>query len=129
MVLPLSCEEAEDSLSLADWDWVPVTRLDEIIEFGLAVPCRAFRAYLHSLAPWQQAILVFTTDCRLIVGVSVDDPLNLPGPRAEASQLMMELIQLVGGEHGWVVGEMPPPLYPERDRPWEQSWVVDRWDG
>ena len=129
MVLPLGCEKAEDSLSLEDWDWMPVSTLGEIIEFGLAEPCRAFRAYLHSVAPWDQAILGFTTDCRLLVGVSVDDPLNLPGPRAEASKLMMDLIELVEGERGWVVAEVAPPLDPERDRPWEQTWVVDRWDG
>lgn len=129
MVLPLGCQKAEGSLSLARWDWVQATTLGEIIEFGLAEPCRAFRAYLHSLAPWGRAILGFTTDCRLTVGVSVHDPLNLPEPCAEASKLMMDLIELVEGERGWVVAEVAPPVEPERDRPWEQSWVVDRWGG
>jgi len=79
MVLQLGCAKAGDSLSLAGWDWVPVTTVSQIIKFGLAEPCRAFRAYLHPVAPWNQEILGFTTDCRLMVDASVDEPLNLPG--------------------------------------------------
>ena len=123
MLLPLGSEE-EDALDL-EWDWVPVTSLCDIVDVGLAEPCRAFRTYLHALAPWDQATLAFTTDCRLIVGVSVDDPFGLPGPRKEASALMRDLVQLVDGERGWVVAEDAPPLDPERDRPWEQPSVIE----
>lgn len=129
MVLPLGREDDEDSLPLAAWDYVQVSSLDEVIDLGLDVPCRAFRVYLPSSGPWKQAILSFTTDCRLIVGVSVDDPLGLPGPRSEASQLMADLVDLVDGEHGWVVAEEAPPLAPERKRPWEQPSAIDRWEG
>lgn len=129
MVLPVGRDADEDSLALDDWDWLPVATLDEILDFGLTEPCRAFRVYLHAPAPWQQAMLCFTADRRLIVGVSVDDPLGLPGPRAEAGRLMAELVDLVDGDHGWVVAEQAPPLLAERDRPWAQPSAIDRWEG
>jgi hypothetical protein len=62
-------------------------------------------------------LLCFTRSGELIVGASVDDPLHEPRVQESAIRLMDDLVALVGGRHGWVVGETPPPLDPDVERP------------
>jgi hypothetical protein len=122
MVLPAGFHGSEaelDDLSL--WEWVPVSMKDEAVEFGLANQTRAFRLYLPRTGPWCGALLAFTCDGQIVLGVSVDDPLGERQAMEQATALIEELMPLTDGPHGWIVAEEPPPLDPMTERPWERA--------
>lgn len=126
-VLPLDYEGAEDELPLEDWEGFPIAGLDAAIEFGLTRPWRAFTIYMSaSEAAHTGCLLCFTKSGEVIVGVAVDDPFNEPEALRTATDVMDELVRLLGGGRGWVVSETPPPLDPGRDRPWESDYVLAR---
>jgi hypothetical protein len=122
MMLPLAFNGAEDDLALDDWEWVPVATLDDILAAGLAQPPRAFRVYLHTRdEDLCGAILCFTTDGGMVLGLSVDDPLNEPARLAVARSRLEQLSASFGARRGWIVGEEPPPVDPARDEPWNRA--------
>lgn len=120
-VLPLDYDGDPDELSLADWDNVPVATLDEIVTFGLAAPHRAFTVYLRARPELCGAMICFTKDGGLILGLSVDDELGDPVAVDEARALMVELVERFRARHGWVVAEEGPPLDPASDQPWTRA--------
>lgn len=120
-VLPPGFDGHEHDLPLEDWLDLPVSTLDEAVAHGMNDQARAYRLYLRARQPWCGALLAFTVDGGLIYGVSVDDPFDEPEALAEATNLMRELLITTESERAWIVWEDPPPLAPERDRPWETA--------
>jgi hypothetical protein len=123
-VLPVGQKEHQDGLPVEDWDEVAILSLDDAIAFGLATPPRAFTLYLRSKPTWCGALLTFTVEGGLIVGVSVDDPLSDPGRLRDADLLMSQLLEMTAARRAWVVCEEPPPLAPGSAQPWEAALAL-----
>ena len=110
MIEPLDAVTREDS-GWDWWDWVPVRSLKDIVGWGLAYPRRTFTAYL----PWcrgivKSAVLGFTADDELIVGIAVyDDERGQRITVARAKVLLHDLMRLVGARQGLILAEGPPP--------------------
>ena len=94
-----------------EWEWVPVSSLTAIVDWDLCVPRRTFTTYL----PWcrgivRTAVLSFTADNQLIVGIAVydDEHGHLVTDNA-AKVLLDDLMRLMGAHRGLILAEGPPP--------------------
>ncbi len=123
---PVGLATREDALPLDGWEWIPISTLDEAIDFGLRPPHRAFRLYLSGKAPLCGASICFTAGDDIVFGVSVDDPMNEPEVLRQAESVMANLVATTRGKVGWVVCEEPPPLRPDVARPWENCLAMLR---
>lgn len=73
MVLPLGALGNPEKEN--EWEWVKVSRLSEIVEYGLKQPWRGFSVYLRSKnKSIYRVILSFSIQGDLILGLSLDDP-------------------------------------------------------
>lgn len=108
MVEPLG---ATEPVGNHEWQWAPVTSLEEIVDWGLCFPRRTFTTYL----PWcrgtvKSAILSFTADNQLIVGIAVYDDENGHLVTENAAKVLLDdLMRLVGAHRGLILAEGPPP--------------------
>ncbi|MCB1257117.1 MAG: hypothetical protein KDB26_08440 [Microthrixaceae bacterium] len=122
-VLPTGRTE-EDSLQLNDWEWVPVRTLDEIIDFGLGHPHRAFRVDLDARAPIADASLTFTTDSKVYFGLSLDDMEDPASSMAFAHKLLNRLLFVIDGAEGWIVEDGVAPLDSGQPMPFNGAYVT-----
>lgn len=103
----------------ARWEWVPSLTLGHILELGLAYPRRAFTVYLKCLpacyeARIERAILAFTRDDQLVLGVSVSTGENMQegeweAGEARARELLAHLAEAYRCHLGLILLEWPPP--------------------
>ncbi len=99
------------NLSLDDYDWEPAQTLTNIIERGLQFPRRSFSVYLQPKNKrLVQAILSFTADNQLILGLSVDDEGALPENERNAQQILVNLMEQFNAQTGLIIVDWSPPL-------------------
>jgi hypothetical protein len=109
-----------------DYEWEPVTSLTQIVQRGLDYPRRSFSAYLASSHPeFERIILSFTTDDKLILGLSLEDSEEeKPEERLEQAKVeMFHLIEECNCYGGLILVETPPPdnelmFYKEAEAPY-----------
>src|SRR5690348_16601558 len=95
-----------------EWEWEPPRTLDRILEWGLAHPRRAFTAYLtcppacHETGI-ERAILGFTRDDQLVVGLSVYSGQE-EADETRAHELLAHLAEVCGCHLGLILLETPP---------------------
>lgn len=104
----------------ARWEWVPSLTLDHILELGLVYPRRAFIAYLKCLPACQEAgieraILGFTRDDQLVLGLSVSTGENMredewEAGEARAYELLAHFAEAYRCHFGLILLETAPPL-------------------
>jgi hypothetical protein len=102
--------------------------LTHVVERGLQFPRRAFSVELNTRdASLAGASLAFDTDNQVIFGVSMDDEGAQPENLERAKILLHEMAQALGGNHGFVGVEEPPPLRGTRHAPTMivYSWIAD----
>lgn len=110
-----------------DWDWEPSKSLTHIVERGLQFPRRAFSAYLKTRdTSLTGATLAFDADNQVIFGVSMDDEGAKTENLERAKTLLHEMAQALGGSHGFIAVEEPPPLRGTRHAPkmLVYSWIA-----
>lgn len=94
------------------WQWEPALTLTHIVERGLAYPRRAFTSYLTSKrADIERAILSFTRDDQLVLGVSMRSDYSEPEKVEDtrAKQLLSDLAVAYRCHLGLVLLETAPP--------------------
>jgi hypothetical protein len=79
-----------------------------------------FSIYLHAREYWG-AIITVTEEGALVLGLSLDDPLNSPQTVEQASTLMRSLITEFHAEAGVGGGELPPP---QSAKEWRDEGLV-----
>ena len=120
MMLPLDLTRRERALSARTaggdavwdaWDWEPAATLDHILERALSEPRRAFFVYLTSSdGRYAGGInLGFTTDDRVIFGVSIEDDEG-EDALSSARRAMAELAEVFSADEGFVGAEVVAPL-------------------
>lgn len=108
-----------------DWEHEPARTLTAIVDRGLAAPWRAFTVYLRTPDPrCNGAILAFTSDGRVVFGLSVPD-LADESSIGVALAMLHELAELFAADEGMVAAEEPPPLTPLDAR--AERRVLYRW--
>jgi hypothetical protein len=110
-LMMLTLDSSGQPSSGDEWDWEPSKSLTHIVERGLRLPPRAFSVYLKARDPLLAgATLAFDTDNQVIFGISMEDE----GARKEnlerAKTILREMAQALGGSHGFIGVEEPPPL-------------------
>ena len=107
--LPLGSEQHPEQLD--DYDWFPAESVEQVISLGLAQPWRGFAAHFHPADDrFCDAIIAFTTDGQLVLGLGIDDANesddNVQFAKSTALRLAGEC-----SAHTAIVGEeLPPPL-------------------
>lgn len=92
-------------------EWEPALNLSHIIERGLAFPRRAFTVYLTpQRTDLTQAILGFTSDDQLVLGLALDDEGAKPENEIRAKEILAQLVKEYGCHCGLILVESPPPL-------------------
>ena len=90
MMLPLGANV--EPARLENWDWQPAVNLDHIIQRGLEKPDRAFTVYLKICDRSLSGVIIpFTSDGRIIFGVSIDDEGAVPENTGRAKLLLQEM--------------------------------------
>jgi len=109
MLLPPGMSNEPDYLP--EWEWDPAHTLGHIVQRGLDQPPRAFAVYLK---PRNQTlsgvILAFTTDSRVVFGVSLDDADENAVNLANAKRILNTLARDFDADAGYVTCEEPPPF-------------------
>jgi hypothetical protein len=100
---------------MRDYEWEPALTLSHTVHRGLGYPRRSFNMYLkakeHDI---DQAILGFTTDDQLVLGLSIDDAEHRPENFARAKELLSLLAEDYGCHRGLILAEQPPPNCEEK---------------
>lgn len=123
MMLPLGATDPPPKTG--DWNWESSRTLSNIIERGLQSPHRAFSVALRSRDTSLCGVwLGFTTDDRVVFGLSIDDEGVKPENLAKAKLLLHRIIDGMQGERGFIGVEMPVPLTP---RMWHPDRVIYDW--
>jgi hypothetical protein len=124
MILPLNASDSQGELDT--WEWEPSKTLTYIVERGLQYPRRAFTVSLKTLdSSFETATLAFTTDDRVIFGISLDDEGARPENLHRAKELMHEMARSYGAQNGFIGVEMPPTL---TGKTGEQDMLVYSWN-
>lgn len=98
-----------DSDEMEDYEWEPALTLSHAVWRGLEYPRRAFNIYLKAKRrDIDQAILGFTTDDQLVLGLSIDDE-EKPENLECAKELLFLLAEDYGCHRGLILVEQPPP--------------------
>lgn len=118
MVLPIGSVTDENEMTSDEWDWLEINSLSDAIDVGLRHPHRAFTLYLSPRGSWRGAELSFTTDGRVIFGVSIEDAMHNPLVLAEANDAMTQLWSETEGDRAWIACDQPPPLDVTKHTPW-----------
>lgn len=107
MMLPLETDFTPNKLD--NYDWEPAKTLTHVIARGLDYPRRCFAVYLSAKdKSIDQVILKFTTDNKLILGLSVDDAGTKRENLESAKQLLNDLFQNYNCFKGLIVVEQAP---------------------
>ncbi len=132
MLEPLNVRPGESEGPEGQWEWEPSRTLSHILVRGLAHPRRAFTAYLTCLPVCQQtgierAILGFTRDDQLVLGLSFDGGQEEADEEARAHELLAHLATAYRCHLGLILLEAPPPLSEAEFRqPTKPPYVVFR---
>ncbi len=112
--------DARPEETQARWEWVPALTLDHILELGLSYPRRAFIVYLkclpaHHEARIERAILGFTRDDQLVLGLSVSTGENMredewDAGETQAHKLLAHFAEAYQCHLGLILLETAPPL-------------------
>ena len=125
MIFPIG--ENGESGEVADWDWEPALNLDHVFQRGLDYPRRAFTIYLKACRPFERAIISFTRDNQLVLGVSLDfeneSEKTIELAVFELNRLAVEFEARIG----FGALEEPPPVSEERF-PENGGGVVCYWE-
>jgi hypothetical protein len=91
--------------------WEPSISLANLVEKGLDCKDCAFSVYLQSRYPKTRgALLAFTIDGMLVLGLAVDDPMGRPEPLQIARKLLKQITAEFDCHLGFIGAEHPPPL-------------------
>ncbi len=125
MLVPLDGVRQTDDFEAYDWE--PARTLSHAIQRGLDYPHRSFALYLPAKDPnIDQAILKFTTDDQLILGVSIDIGEVQFGNGEQAKCVLNTLYEDYHCYLGLIIAEMPPPDDEQDFRDTATSpWVID----
>lgn len=94
-----------------EYEWEPAFTLSHSIQRGLDYPRRSFSIYLTSKVPdISQAILSFTVDDLLILGLSIDDEGALPENQLRAEKLLESIARQYDCHLGLIRVDQPPPM-------------------
>ncbi|HUP27242.1 MAG TPA: hypothetical protein VM409_02320 [Chloroflexia bacterium] len=105
-----------------EYDWEPAENLANIVKRGLDYPRRSFTVYLTpKQEDIQRAILSFTVDNQLILGLSIDDEMELAENKERARRLLSELAEQYRCHLGVIFVEHPPPINEDQFRDMEQN--------
>lgn len=109
MMLPLGARERPGQHDA--WKWLPVATLQDVIDAGLRQPLRAFSVALKAQDPsLAGAQLAFTSDEKVVFGLSIDDEGCRPEHLMRAKLLLNELARKFDGESGFIGVEEPAPI-------------------
>ena len=101
------------SMSLDSHERELAKTLSHVVSRGLMQPWRAFAVNLKSKADeFTGAILAFTVDGRMILGVSVDDSDEDPAKLDRAKALLQQMATDFCADAGFIGVEESPPLLP-----------------
>ena len=93
------------------YEHIPAISITHSVNLGLEEPRRAFRLYVDSHdSRLSDAVIGFTVDGQLVVGVSFDDPDGNLRHEVVAQQVLTELVVLAHGHHGLITYDVPAPL-------------------
>jgi hypothetical protein len=110
MTLPLKHHGTQPLPKFIDYEWVRAGTLTNMIATGLGPLQRCFSIYLRvTTPPIDQAIVSFTRDGQLVLGLSVDDPGASPQRLELAKRFLDELLDAYDGSCGYIAVEDPPP--------------------
>jgi len=99
-----------DSDGVQDYEWEHAPTLTHAVQRGLDYPRRSFALYLKPKRPEiAGAVLGFTSDDQLVLGLSVDDESERPENLERAKELLSGLAEEFNGHHGLILVEEPPP--------------------
>ncbi len=99
-----------DSDGMQDYEWEPALTLSHAVRRGLEYPRRSFNIYLKAKRQdIDQAVLGFTTDDQLVLGLSIDDGEERPENLERAKELLSLLAEDYGCHRGLILVEQPPP--------------------
>ena len=102
--------EPED---LNAWEWEPAKTLTHILNRALDHPRRAFVVYLRTCDSRCDGVaLGFTSDDRVVLGLSVDDPLGDDRILDIARSILLELADGFEADAGLILAEEAPPITP-----------------
>lgn len=108
MMRPLDMSNFTDTTE--SYDWEPALTLTNSIQRGLDYPCRSFSIYLTMPHDTEMgALLHFTEDDQLVLGLSIDDGDALPENEELAKSLLMDLRGEFGCHMGLITVSDPPP--------------------
>jgi len=108
MMRPLDMSNDTNTFLSADWE--PALTLTNSIQRGLDYPRRSFSIYLTAPQGTEiSALLHFTADEQLVLGLSIDDEEALPENEEFAKSLLMVLREEFGCHLGLITFENPPP--------------------
>lgn len=109
MMLPLG--SATTPRELDEWEWIPALNLNNMIRKGLDYPRRAFTIYLPPAhQSIERAIVAFTQDDHLILGISIEDEEKSDANLELAKSFLHQLANSFNGIEGFIAWEEPPPL-------------------
>src|ERR1035438_5274323 len=108
-ILPLGASEHPPDLH--SWEWEPSKSLTHIVDRGLEYPRLALCVYLKPM-DWslEWAILGFTTDDRVIFGISFDDEGGKVENFERGKALLHEMARVLGACEGFIGVEQGAPL-------------------
>jgi hypothetical protein len=125
MLLPEGAEHEPNSVE--EYEWEPISSLQQAILRGVGQPYRAFRLYLKAGPPEiYQVMLAFRADGGIVFGLSIDDADESPSNLERARALLARMADEYEGMAGFVAWEVPPPLLGEFPPP-EESRTLYTW--
>jgi hypothetical protein len=99
-----------DTHPAARHESVPTRTLTHAIDLGLGDPKRAFTVYLRPKdSRFSGAILCFTSDDKLVCGLSLDDEDEKKETLDAAKSTLRDLCDQLGSDMGLILVEQPPP--------------------
>ncbi len=106
----LLCRDADGRPSADAYEWEPAHSLSHVVSRGLDYPRRAFSLYLAARdRRIDRAILAFTADDQLVLGLCVDDGQEKPETDRYARGLLDRLVREFDCHRGAILVEWPPP--------------------
>ena len=114
---PLGSLRHELNIPMSAYDRVPSVNLSNVIDLGLAHPRRDFSVFLKPNVPTiDQAILGFTIDNCLVVGLAIESYKKQEGAKKVAVKKLEKLVNEFDCILGLVATEQGPPRSMEQFR-------------
>ena len=110
MILPLNANNPDELLNINDWDWEPAISITHSIKRGLDFPRRSYALYLNpNNTEVLRIIIQFTTDDKMIVGISIDETKDTKYDYKNARNKLNDLMIKFNSNKGFFGIEVAPP--------------------